>query len=170
MFLRNCAALGLLFCSPARRALADPADAFGVRESVQDISLSPDGRRIAYLAPHQGQGSRLYTVDLATGQSTQTTAADGRIQRLGHCGWVSAERLVCTVFALRRVQTDVAGGEQATSRWTSDGSDIVVLGGGQMMRWRRSAEPETVLMTEAAVASLFESTPARTGPKPSKHR
>ncbi len=143
MFLRICAAL-CLFLSAAP-ALADPADAFGARESIHDISLSPDGRRIAYLAPYQGQGSRLYTVDLATGQPVQTTAVDGRTQRLGSCGWVSPERLVCMVFALRRVQTDVAGASRYVGL-DADGSDVVALRGGHMMEWR-TAEPETVLMT-----------------------
>ena len=71
------------------------------RESVEDISLSPDGRRIAYLAPQQGQGSALYTVDLASGQSTLTTGVDGRIQRLNSCTWSASDRLVCWVFGLR---------------------------------------------------------------------
>ena len=143
--IRELAAAAGLLALLCGNAEPDPAVAFGARESIQDISLSPDGRRIAYLAPYEGQGSRLYTVDLATGRSVQTTAVDGRSQRLGNCGWVSAERLVCSVFALRRVQTDVAGASSYVAL-DADGSDIVVLGGGQVLEWR-SAQPETVLMT-----------------------
>ena len=147
--------------APARaqaqaQAPADPADAFGARESIEDISLSPDGRRIAYLAPHQGQGSRLFTVDLQSGESVQATAVDGRSQRLGGCGWVSGNRLVCTVFALRRVQTDVAGAHRFVAL-DSDGTNIVTLGerdsrtgNGAWLRsvidWR-AGEGESVLMT-----------------------
>ncbi len=116
----------------AAARLADPAAAFGARESIEDISLSPDGRRIAYLAPHAGQGSRLFTVDLASGQSTQTSAVDGDSQRFGGCGWVATERLVCQVFALRRIQTDVAGASRLVAL-DIDGSDIVTLGEGD---WR----------------------------------
>ena len=151
-------ALGLAAASPVG-AQPDPAAAFGARESIEDISLSPDGRRIAYLAPYQGQGSRLYTVDLSTGESVQATAVDGRSQRLGSCGWVSPERLVCTVFALRRVQTEVAGASRFVAL-DADGSDIVTLGerswrtggGGALRRvleWR-TGEPETILMTSGA--------------------
>ena len=150
--LAAAAGLLVLLCGNAE---PDPAAAFGARESIQDISLSPDGRRIAYLAPYQGQGSRLYTVDLATGQSVQTTAVDGRTQRLGNCGWVSAERLVCTVFALRRVQTDVAGASRFVAL-DADGSDIVTLGQRdyrsghgaalrEVLEWR-TGEPDTILM------------------------
>ncbi len=120
------AAASALLLLPAN-ASVDPAAAFGARESVQAISLSPDGRRIAYVAPHDGQASRLYTVDLATGQSWQTTAVDGRTQRLGNCSWVLPERLVCTVFALRRVQTDVTGASRLVAL-DSNGTNIVTLG------------------------------------------
>ena len=140
----------------------DPAAAFGARESIEDISLSPDGRRIAYLAPYEGQGSRLFTVDLATGESMQATAVDGRRQRLGSCGWVSSERLVCTVFALRRVQTDVAGASRFVAL-DRDGSNIVVLGERdwrtgngvglrQVIDWR-AGEGETVLMSSRLAGS-----------------
>ena len=158
MIKRIAAALLALFPLPAA-AQDDPAAAFGARESIEGISLSPDGRRIAYLAPYQGQGSRLFTVDLTTGESVQTTAVDGREQRLGNCGWVSAERLVCTVFALRRVQTDVAGARRFVSL-DYDGSDIVTLGEreratrygaalGRVMQWQTD-RPETILMTNGA--------------------
>ncbi|HZF95435.1 MAG TPA: S9 family peptidase [Allosphingosinicella sp.] len=134
----------------------DPAAAFGARESIEDISLSPDGRRIAYVAPHQGQGSRLFTVDLQSGNAVQATAVDGRSQRLGACGWVSGARLVCSVFALRRVQTDVTGAQRFVAL-DSDGSNIVMLGerdqrtgNGAWLRgiidWR-AGEGESILMT-----------------------
>ena len=155
MIRRAMATLGCLILLTGN-AEPDAADAFGVRESIHDISLSPDGRRIAYLAPYQGQGSQLFTVDLATGQSTHTTSVDGRTQRLGGCGWVSAERLVCTVFALRRVQTEVAGASRFVAL-DADGSDIVILGQRDyrsghgfalrdIMEWRTGA-PDSVLMT-----------------------
>ncbi|MBX3562256.1 MAG: S9 family peptidase [Sphingomonas sp.] len=105
----------------------DPAAAFGARESIESIALSPSGRRLAYVAPAQGQASRLYTVDLDTGESRVTTSADGVRQRLGGCGWVSEERLLCTVFAL----TDTPGEIVAVSRLVAlnrDGGNIRVLG------------------------------------------
>lgn len=55
---------------PAAGVDEDVAAAFGARESVESISLSPDGSKLAYVAPVVGQGSALYTVDLATGDST----------------------------------------------------------------------------------------------------
>src|SRR3546814_162026 len=99
MIYRVPAAVAALFLLPAN-APADPAAAFGARTSVESISLSPDGKRLAYVAPMAGQGSGLFTVDLATGQSQVTTSVDGAKQRLAGCNFVSANRFVCTVFVL----------------------------------------------------------------------
>ena len=145
MFIRFCAS-ALLFLAAAPAA-ADPADNFGARESIESIALSPSGTHIAYVAPTQGQGSRLFVVDLASGESRQATAADGRSQRLGGCTWVSDRRLVCSVFAL----TDSPGEIVTVSRLVAldaDGSNIKVLGqtdnqyqryanlwGGQVIDW-----------------------------------
>jgi acetyl esterase/lipase len=38
-----------------------PAVAFGARPSVSYLSLSPDGKRVAYIIPTTGQGAALYT-------------------------------------------------------------------------------------------------------------
>jgi len=145
MFQRFCATALLLFWSVP--AAADPADNFGARESIESIALSPSGTHIAYVAPAQGQGSRLFVVDLASGESRQTTAADGRTQRLGGCSWVSDQRLICSVFAL----SDSPGVIVTVSRLVAldaDGSNVKVLGqtdsayqryanlwGGQVIDW-----------------------------------
>lgn len=93
-------AVALMGASAQAQMGQDAAAAFGVRESIESISLSPDGSRIAYVAPTTGQGSALYTVDIASGSSQRATAVDGKEQRLAGCTWVSNQRLVCTVFAM----------------------------------------------------------------------
>ena len=127
MFHRIAAALLALVAIPAQAQQDPAAAAFGARESIESIRLSPNGQRIAYVAPAAGQGSRLYTVDLASGESRVTTGADGRTQRLGGCNWVSNERLVCEVYGL----SDAPGEVVAASRLiaiNSDGSNIRQLG------------------------------------------
>lgn len=84
----------------AADAPGDPAAVFGKRESVEGIRLSPDGSKLAYIAPTRGQGSSLYSVDLASGESKLVTAVDGEKQRLGGCNFVSNDRFVCTVWAM----------------------------------------------------------------------
>ncbi|MBA2466232.1 MAG: S9 family peptidase [Sphingomonas sp.] len=83
---------------------ADLAAAFGARESVEDISLSPDGTKVAYIAPRGGQGSALYTVDLAGGEPQVAAVVDGNPQRLDRCDWVSNNRLACRIYALVKAE------------------------------------------------------------------
>src|SRR5690349_23088108 len=78
---------------------ADPPAAFGAREHVLDASLSPSGRKLAFISPGPGQSTFLYTVEIGTdAQPREALMADGKPQRLRNCGWVSEERLVCTLF------------------------------------------------------------------------
>ena len=114
--------------APAERAApADMAAAFGARESILSIRLSPDGRRIAYVAPTRGQGGALYTVDLASGQSTLAASADGEQQRLGGCNWVSSDRLICTVYMVQRVGTELANITRLMAL-DADGGNVQQLG------------------------------------------
>jgi dipeptidyl aminopeptidase/acylaminoacyl peptidase len=104
---RLCGLAALLVLIPANSPAntpADPAAAFGARESVESIRLSPDGSKLAYVAPRTGQGSGLFIVDLASGESSIAASTDGQTQRLSRCNWVSNERLVCRVWAMRRLE------------------------------------------------------------------
>ena len=117
----------------------DPAALFGVRESIHDIRLSPDGAKIAYVAPApQGQGASLYTVDLATGRTQLTTAVDGRSQRLDTCNWVSNARLVCNVYAVRSVVGEPVGASRLVALDT-DGKNVKPLGERESLYQRFSA-------------------------------
>ena len=79
----------------------DPAAAFGARESIEQISLSPDGTKIAYIAPSKGQASQLFTVDLnANGRTSVALTSSGRPDRLGRCSWISNTRLACNVYGV----------------------------------------------------------------------
>ncbi len=79
----------------------DPSAAFGARPSVIDLSLSPDGNKVAYIAPTEGQGSALYTLGLESGAKPKAAlGADGKPFRLGRCNWVSNDRLVCRTYAV----------------------------------------------------------------------
>ena len=60
----------LYFCSPLPAQNATPLDAataFGARQSVSNLTLSPDGTSVAYVAPTEGQGSKAITLSLAKG-------------------------------------------------------------------------------------------------------
>src|SRR6476661_1736381 len=91
-------AAATVFVAPA--AAADLAAMFGTRDSVQQISLSPDGSKIAYVAPVGDRGTAIYVADLAGGVPQQIGAMDGKPQRLLNCRWVANDRLACYVYAV----------------------------------------------------------------------
>ena len=123
-----CAALAALFLAAPVSAQVEPAVAFGARENVEFIALSPDGTRIAYAVPRPaGQGSRLMTVEVGGTQPRDVIAVDGVRQRLGGCNWVSNARLVCTVYGV----TESIGTLVQATRLIAldlDGSNVRVLG------------------------------------------
>jgi dipeptidyl aminopeptidase/acylaminoacyl peptidase len=143
--------------TPAPAALADPAAAFGAREAVQQVSLSPNGTKVAFIAPGPGQSTILYTVDVAGGEPKMTLTADGQPERLTSCGWVSEARLVCNLYMI----VDTAGALLPVTRVIAidaDGTNIkllsrqvrqndidVSLAGGQVLDWMPT-EDGAVLM------------------------
>jgi hypothetical protein len=54
-----CTILFLLFAVPAH-AQSDLAVKFGSRESIGDMSISPDGTKVALLQPSKGESQRRY--------------------------------------------------------------------------------------------------------------
>jgi len=106
----------------------EAAGLFGAREAIQQASLSPDGKSLAYLGPIKGQGSVLFIADL-DGQSEPqpVLVASGKPERLSQCNWVANARLICTIFGV----TQIDAGEIAYfSRLVAvdrDGKNMTVL-------------------------------------------
>jgi acetyl esterase/lipase len=148
-----------LVLTPASAQTKDAAALFGARESVLDISLSPSGNRLAYIAPGPGQSTYLYTVDLTTGgEPILAGSADGKPERLADCGWVSDSRLACTVFAVgddpsfglfgatRLLALDADGKNvKLLSRPTRPDDEYISFGGGAIIDWD-AGEDGSVLM------------------------
>ncbi|HEY4213148.1 MAG TPA: S9 family peptidase [Steroidobacteraceae bacterium] len=79
----------------------DAAAAFGARPSVLGMSLSPDGKRVAYVAPMEGQGAALLAMGLENGAHPKAvTYVNGKSDQLGGCSWVANDRLICTVYGV----------------------------------------------------------------------
>ena len=148
---------------------SDAATAFGARESVEDISLSPDGTRLAYVAPGPGQSGAVYTVSLETGESVRAAASDGDPQRLSSCRWSANTRLVCRVYAVvkandeiypvnRLVAVDADGGNiQILGDSESDYARGVALSGGSIIDWL-PGEDGQVLMEKVYVPEQRKNT------------
>jgi dipeptidyl aminopeptidase/acylaminoacyl peptidase len=153
----------LCACAPLQAQSAksfDAAKAFGARQSLGDLSLSPDGRSVAYIAPTEGQGSATYTLGLAKGSAPKLAlSVNGKPLRLERCGWVSNERLVCVVYGvvknpaigllpLSRIVAVNADGTnlRVLSTRENDYSRGFQLGGGEILDWLPDEEG-AVLMT-----------------------
>jgi dipeptidyl aminopeptidase/acylaminoacyl peptidase len=146
LFVSAAAFVSLSAASPP----ADPAAAFGARESVLDVALSPAGTKLAFISPGPGQSTILYTVPVdGTSEPKRALSADGKPERLSSCGWVSEVRLVCTVYMLidnvvpgqpveatRIVSVDADGTKvKLLSKRTSSDSLYMAYDGGEVIDW-----------------------------------
>lgn len=125
------------------------AVAFGARPAVTQVSLSPDGKRVAFVAPRPGQGAALYVVATTEGAEPKRVAvASGAPERLAECRWATNAKLICLIYGqqpradpmmapggawgvpfenLVVVPADGGGGVQAPQQ--------VPLGGGMVVDW-----------------------------------
>lgn len=78
----------------------DNATLFGARESIENISLSPDGSKVAFLQPAVGQRSVLYIAKLDGSAPIPIQHSDGDPWKLTWCAWASSSRLVCNLYGL----------------------------------------------------------------------
>jgi dienelactone hydrolase len=167
MSLQTAAAAILLLVSFPLLSISGPAfdaaKAFGARPSVEDLSLSPDGMSVAFVAPASGQGSMVFVQSLAKGAprvAKPILSAGGKPERLSGCDWVSNQRLVCTMYGVvasslvlepvefsRLVAINADGTKlQMLSSKESSFTRGIQLGGGGVIDWLPD-EDGAVLMT-----------------------
>jgi dipeptidyl aminopeptidase/acylaminoacyl peptidase len=143
----------------AAPAANDAAIRFGARESVQQISLSPDGNSIAYIQPTGARGASLYIVNLASGQPVAVLNATGSPDRLNYCRWSTNTRLVCNVYVIvpsgigslgftRMIGVD-ADGKNVKILSVRDSSNALTMSqnGGSVIDWLGDDANGSVLMT-----------------------
>ncbi|HEU4968621.1 S9 family peptidase [Sphingomonas sp.] len=146
----------------AADAPQDAAAKFGALESVRDMSISPDGSKIAFVGPADGVKTTLYTIDLATGTPQLALVADGKPLRITGCDWVSNERLVCTIYAAqvtsgyftslsKLVGVDADGKNQKYVTERQDDSAFYVAAYGGDIIDRLPEEDGAVLITQQFV-------------------
>lgn len=146
-------------------AANDAATRFGAREAVQQISLSPDGKRIVVLVPDPKRGTRaiVYTPDDDTKPPVTVLASAGDKEQIDYCQWSSNDRLICGAsFTKGRVREMVAFDRLVTVG--ADGKNLKVLSaapsadalgimqdGGRIIDWQGDASGSAVLMTRQFV-------------------
>jgi dipeptidyl aminopeptidase/acylaminoacyl peptidase len=82
---------------PAQAAV-DPSHLFGVRESVQQIDISPDGRRVVFLQPGTARGTGVFVHELDSSTEPRLIVhSDGDPERFRWCNFVTNDRLICQI-------------------------------------------------------------------------
>ena len=163
MLRRLLAGTALVFVASAAQATSDAATRFGVREDVQQISLSPDGKHIAFIEPMAGAGSALVIASIDTGSMTPILTSTGYPDKLRSCHWASATRLTCNLYIIlgdatqrlgfsRVVAIDADGKNmKMLSGGTSDRAVDVAQRGGEVIDWQSGRDDGSVLMTHTYV-------------------
>ena len=142
---------------------ANLAEKFGALETVDQISLAPDGSKIAYLG-QLGADQVIYVVDLVAGGAPKPIIkAESREARFSWCGWSTPQRLVCDVRTVlsdngvllgfsRLIALDADG--KRLVKLTQDQSNRalrIVQDGGTVLDWSVPGEPGKILMTREYV-------------------
>ena len=110
LLLATVAMMALSGGSHAQTPSSDSAQLFGARESISRPSLSPDGKKIAFIGPDKGRGSIAYTIDTSTGGVPRAILhSTGEIESITSCRWVSNERLACSLNGTSLIDNEIYG-------------------------------------------------------------
>lgn len=137
---------------------------FGALESVQAVSLSPDGSRISFVAPTADGGSKLMVADLAAGAVPRAILVQRRDgQYLHGCRWATNNRLVCRTSTIvnfggylipfNRLFAVDGDGNNAAELTAGAGPNAVnvVTRGGEVVDWDLPEKPTRILITRQFV-------------------
>ncbi len=78
--------------------LNSPEWLFGQRAAIQDISLSPNGKQVVFIAPGPGRDSRVYHASLDDKNPKMITVSSGNPERATWCDFVSNTRIACRLY------------------------------------------------------------------------
>ena len=149
-------------------AVADPAvdlaRKFGARESVQQVSLSPGGTKLAVIVPAPGGGQALAVIDLAGDASLRPILkSKGGTEELRFCRWATDAMLICSAlyrkdgatrpeYFSRLFTVDSGGGGiKMLSQDVSSRGIYNMNNGGALIDWVAEGRPGRVLMTRQFV-------------------
>ncbi|MEG3147485.1 S9 family peptidase [Sphingomonas sp. RT2P30] len=163
MIRSSIVATAMLLVAHQAEAKSDAAARFGAREDVQQISLSPDGKRVAIVQPASGRGMALLIASPDTGAVQSVLRASGDPDRLTSCRWATNDRLTCEIEMIvsdgsdklsysRIIAVDADGKNlKLLMNQTTSRSLGVAQDGGQVIDWQTGQQDASVLMTQVYV-------------------
>lgn len=155
------ASLIALFVSAG--ASAQPADdlaaKFGARESIRNISISPEGKQVVMVAPRLDGGENAVVVNLQTGGIVPILSSKGVTEWISHCQFILESRVICQINLRDGTGRAVSAATRLVTL-ASDGSDMKLLSaketsnayyksnfGGSIIDYSVPGNPNAVLMT-----------------------
>lgn len=132
---------------------------FGTLDGITQVSLSPDGQRIAFVAPNKGQANDLFVVEIADGAAPRRILrASGDPEILQWCRWATDARLVCEIGGRQKIGefiygftsllgVDATGGNVKTLS-TRRGANAVGIDfrGGSVIDWQPGPAGSVLVM------------------------
>lgn len=126
------AVVSMVFSAGLLRAETPASDSvglFGSVGSVDDISLSPDGTRIAFISPSSSGGNDLFVVGTTEGAAPQRIMrASGDPEFFSWCGWESVQRLLCQITGREKGQGRDVNYFRRLMALDPDGKNLNVVG------------------------------------------
>jgi dipeptidyl aminopeptidase/acylaminoacyl peptidase len=135
------------------------AAAFGARQQVESVSISPDGKMIAMIEPTTGRGAALLVANLdGTPELKPIMLSSGSPDRMVRCDWSGNTRLVCSIYMINTIYGDRYGVSRLVAV-NPDGSGVrelsgsghgtalgVALYGGGVVDWSGNGSDGSVLL------------------------
>ena len=149
--------------APKQLTAAEAARAFGAREQIVQISLSPNGDQIAVIEAAAGTASVVMIGDLVKGgQPKAITQSTGSPEALTSCDWVTDKRLMCGIYYIaddgqklsmtRQVAINNDGSEMKLITVDTNSRSLGVLqNGGNIINLLPTGAPGKILMTRTFV-------------------
>lgn len=155
---------------PTLAADGTASAAFGAREYIQQVSLSPEGKQVAMVTPNASRGAKLVIVDIASGASKTILVSSGDPERLLGCRWSTETRLVCRIYAVMKNAENKVTYTRVLAL-NNDGGDMkmvtdpgnnrsigVAQEGGEVIDWSVDASASAVLMTRYYLPEMTTNT------------
>jgi dipeptidyl aminopeptidase/acylaminoacyl peptidase len=152
-------AAATMLAAPPAHAASEAAQRFGMREDIQQISLSPDGKSVAYVAATAGRGMALFVARIDGSMPKPIVASNGDPEQMRYCRWSTNTRLICSIHIIvdkagtllgytRLIAIDADGKNmKLLSARNSDRALEVAQNGGSIIDWYGSETGGSVLMT-----------------------
>lgn len=103
------------------------AKAFGAREDMTDVEISPNGEKVLFLTPKGDRGTSAMVVPLATNTLRTALSSSGDPETLNWCEFVGDDRLVCQASAIGET-VGVGLGVSRLLAVDTDGGNLKMLG------------------------------------------